>query len=62
MFDELKAKDHELAALELKLEMKDQEGNKHKQNVEKMKKYVCVCRICMYAKCYDLSTCLTVQV
>ena len=50
-----------MAALELKLEMKDQEGNKHKRNVEKLKKYVRVYRICMYAKCHDLSTCLTTE-
>ena len=42
IYDELKAKDRELAALQLKLEMKDQEGHKHKLNVEKLKRYVCV--------------------
>ena len=38
VMNELQAKDKELAQLQLKLEVKDQEGHKHKLNVEKLQR------------------------
>lgn len=36
--DEVSSKEQELAALQLKLEMKDQEGQIHKQHIEKLQR------------------------
>ena len=38
VLDEVKANEQELAALQLKLEMKDQEGQIHKQHIEKLQR------------------------
>ena len=36
--DEVNVKEQELAALQLKLDMKDQEGQLHKQQIEKLQR------------------------